>query len=399
MNAMLNLASRHQGARSFHIPDSLTAEELNQLVGQIYDGSLEEVPWKRALTSIHQRLEAKHVTLIIRPTTPEDNGLHVDIGGAAQESVNAYYSQYYMMDPFLGGSTEHMLAIDDIMDRPSWEGSPYYQQFLRHMDIYHLMSAEMQLPDGESCRLVITRSHAAAPFSADDKAFCNTLLPHLRRALFMRSRVGCSNIIGKLYSGAVDSLMIATIIIDEHGKVMQCNQVADELLESRSGLRLLKGRLEAEFGPENRQLQKLIKEAIAKSTSRDPHMAEAMSIMQSTGGEALGAVIQSIPISEWSEGGVRPAVALFLRNPERSARAPQDVIRQLYGLTPSETALAAQLVDGFTLEETAENLGIKRNTARAHLRSIFSKTGVTRQTELVRLLLNSVAALSSVTNH
>ena len=36
---------------------------------------------------------------------------------------------------------------------------------------------------------------------------------------------------------------------------------------------------------------------------------------------------------------------------------------------------------------------IRRNTARAHLRAIFSKTGVRRQTELVRILLNSVAPL------
>jgi DNA-directed RNA polymerase subunit F len=40
-------------------------------------------------------------------------------------------------------------------------------------------------------------------------------------------------------------------------------------------------------------------------------------------------------------------------------------------------------------------LNIKRNTARAHLRSIFSKTGVRRQTELVRIFLNSVAWLSA----
>lgn len=48
-----------------------------------------------------------------------------------------------------------------------------------------------------------------------------------------------------------------------------------------------------------------------------------------------------------------------------------------------------------SLEEAAEALGIKPNTARAHLRSIFSKTGVRRQTELVRLFLNSVAWLGN----
>jgi DNA-binding CsgD family transcriptional regulator len=36
---------------------------------------------------------------------------------------------------------------------------------------------------------------------------------------------------------------------------------------------------------------------------------------------------------------------------------------------------------------------VRKNTARAHLRSIFSKTGVTRQTTLIRLVLSSVAQL------
>jgi DNA-binding CsgD family transcriptional regulator len=38
-------------------------------------------------------------------------------------------------------------------------------------------------------------------------------------------------------------------------------------------------------------------------------------------------------------------------------------------------------------------LGISKNTARAHLRAIFSKTGVTRQATLVRILLGSVVPL------
>ena len=71
------------------------------------------------------------------------------------------------------------------------------------------------------------------------------------------------------------------------------------------------------------------------------------------------------------------------------------VTKQLFNLTPAETALALELANGLSLEEAAEELNIRRNTARAHLRSIFSKTGVRRQTELVRIMLNSVMALGS----
>lgn len=68
-------------------------------------------------------------------------------------------------------------------------------------------------------------------------------------------------------------------------------------------------------------------------------------------------------------------------------------MRKLFDLTPAETSLAILLTNGLTLEEAAEELGISKNTARAHLRSIFSKTGVTRQATLVRILLGSVVPL------
>ena len=87
-------------------------------------------------------------------------------------------------------------------------------------------------------------------------------------------------------------------------------------------------------------------------------------------------------------------MVLDRRDGASKSLASTAVAKQLFNLTPAETALAMELTNGLSLEEAAEALNIRRNTARAHLRSIFSKTGVRRQTELVRIMLNSVAALS-----
>jgi DNA-binding CsgD family transcriptional regulator len=84
---------------------------------------------------------------------------------------------------------------------------------------------------------------------------------------------------------------------------------------------------------------------------------------------------------------------VFIRDPEQKSVASRDVIQQLFELTPAEASLALLLADGMTLDEAADQLDIRKNTARAHLRSIFAKTGVTRQTSLVRLLLGSVTPL------
>lgn len=57
-----------------------------------------------------------------------------------------------------------------------------------------------------------------------------------------------------------------------------------------------------------------------------------------------------------------------------------------FGLTPTEARLAGLLAQGRSLQEVGEQLRISLGTARTHLKSIFLKTGASRQSELVRLL-------------
>ncbi|MFC6521027.1 helix-turn-helix transcriptional regulator [Undibacterium arcticum] len=165
-------------------------------------------------------------------------------------------------------------------------------------------------------------------------------------------------------------------------------------MSTRDGLRIANNVLEATHQRDNRELQRLIKAALSGHTKPDLSVVDAMSVTRPSGKSNLGVVVRSVPMSEWSEGKHRAAAAVFVRDPESQAQAPQEVVRQMFSLTPAEAGLAIQLANGLSLDEAAEALNITRNTARAHLRSIFGKTGVTRQTELVRILLNSVAALA-----
>ena len=45
------------------------------------------------------------------------------------------------------------------------------------------------------------------------------------------------------------------------------------------------------------------------------------------------------------------------------------------------------LVDGLSLTEYAETAGVTVQTARSQIKAIFAKTGVRRQSELMRLVL------------
>nr|WP_246343383.1 helix-turn-helix transcriptional regulator [Sphingobium jiangsuense] len=89
-----------------------------------------------------------------------------------------------------------------------------------------------------------------------------------------------------------------------------------------------------------------------------------------------------------------PAVLVFIRDPEAPIAAAR--LRELFGLTRTEGAVAAALGRGAPLENIAASMGIGLATVRSHLKRILAKTGTHRQAEAVALLARSV---STVSNH
>jgi DNA-binding CsgD family transcriptional regulator len=63
-------------------------------------------------------------------------------------------------------------------------------------------------------------------------------------------------------------------------------------------------------------------------------------------------------------------------------------IRDRFGLTPAEYRLLCRLVEGQPLREAANTLSVSYETARSTLKSVFSKTGAHRQSELILSALN-----------
>ena len=73
---------------------------------------------------------------------------------------------------------------------------------------------------------------------------------------------------------------------------------------------------------------------------------------------------------------------------DKRARPSECDLRACFGLTAAEARLARQIVSGDDLIAICNKSKVARETARAQLRSIFAKTGVHRQSELVALLSN-----------
>lgn len=376
------------------LAETVGLEQLDRLVGAIYEGPMETPPWQSALQMMRDSLRAAHVTLMLRPPSSDNTGVMINTGSVTKQGVESYETHFFAMDPFVRLTEGEVVTAEELIGK-QWLQSTVYQEYLRPLGVRHLLGADIYTKEGIECRLRITRPHDSQPFSAEDKALCRFLLPHLKRSIQLHARLDFLECERQLFAGTVNRMLLGIISFSQNGSILETNQEARRILAEKDGIWLSGNNLAVEVTQEGRELQRMIRQALSGTASgQGPAMVEAMSVTRPSGRAKLGVLVRTIPLGTWSESRQRPAVAVFLRDPESSAAQPShELVRRLFGLTRMEASLALLLAEGLTLDEAAEKMDVRRNTARTHLRSIFCKTGVTRQTMLVRLLLNSVITL------
>jgi len=369
--------------------------EFSELLRALYSGTLEETPWQTFLASLRQLLGADTAFILLRRPSEDDRGVILSDSRARsfESAENPYTSGFYAQDPFVNLPADAVVTLDEYVGTQTLLDSEFYRVCLEPFDIFHILGVDMVLDEGTKASLRASRSRKAQPFTRPEKELCRLLTPHLKQAISIHARIERIESERTLFAGAMTQLALATIILDEKGDILQTNPIADELLVQLDGLRIIDGKLSINRSADNLRLRELVADATAAQRQGQSSIAQAMSVERPSGRAPLGLVVRPVPAREWAEGQQAPCVGIFISDPEQRASAPKERLVELFGLTPAESGLAIALANGLTLDEATAELGISRNTGRAHLRSIFAKTGMTQQTKLVRLILQSVANL------
>jgi DNA-binding CsgD family transcriptional regulator/GAF domain-containing protein len=381
---------------------AIDIDRFSELLTSLYDGPFESVPWTRFLQALRTWVDVDMTFLILRPPGPGDNGM---IFNAGIESIkpragNMYADGMYALDPFVNLPAGRVVTLDEYIGNDTLRASEFYLSCLKPSGIFHIAGIDLLLQDGFKASLRLTRGAEDRAFKNSDREFLQRLVPHLERAIAIHARFARIETERSLYDRTMAQLSLGTIILDEHRHVMRMNRIAENLLAQKDGVRLLENQIHLDRSQDNARLRSIITDAIDAQRHGQTQLVQAMAIArgQKTPGHGrapLNMVIRPVTQTEFSDGQGCPSVALFLSDPELPMQASTDILAQLFDLTPAESRLALQLTNGASLEEASSELGISRNTARAHLRSIFAKTGVTQQTMLVSLILKSVAVLTT----
>lgn len=371
-------------------------ERFCALLELIYQGPLEATPCGSAMLELRSWLQANGSVLVLRPARANTMAVVIQDRGAGPKLSTSVYTQFsiFSLDPFVGLPADQAVTIDEVIDPDKLVQSAFFKHYVEPRQVRYILGVDMHGEDGREFRLRFTRSADSVEFSSTDKALVEALVPHFKRALNFHGRLGQMETEIQLYANVMSSMLVGSVILDGAGAILRSNSVAQAILAEKDGLLVNAGTLSTEYRSENRELQRLIRQTLSMPPGQ-PAVAEALSVTRPSGRASLNLLIRPIPLSECSEGPNRPSAVIFIRDPEHRTQPSVEMVQRLFHFTPAEARLALLLTDGLSLDEVAETLGISKNTARAHLRAIFSKTGVTRQTTLVRLLLNSVASISA----
>lgn len=367
--------------------------QFSELIGTIYQGALESQPWQSFLASFRELMAAVNTTLILRLPSEKHLGVVLTDGGSL-EGVAAYNESLFVFDPFVDLNPGEVKTLLEFITEEELVSSELYQVCMAPAGLYDSLGADMDVPGIMRASLRVARVKGAKPFAEEDRALVRNILPHLQRAITIHAKLNKVESERAIYAGVVEQLSVGSILLDEQGGILNCNDLAASLLEQKDGIARVKDSLQLARSEQTAELQKMIADVLDKQQQGLPAAVHAMRIQRPSGLADLGLIIRPVPSSQWSGGQAVPTVAIFVSDPQQTSEAPTAIITRLFGLTPAEAALAMMLVNGLTLDESAEQLSVSRNTARTHLRAVFAKTGVGRQTLLVRLILKSVAALA-----
>jgi len=187
------------------------------------------------------------------------------------------------------------------------------------------------------------------------------------------------------FESALDMVPTGIALLSRDGQIIFMNRSAAALVAERDGLLSTSTGFRAEQQTESELLTKAIRQATSTSKGRITPVRGALFISRRTR-PPLQVLIGPIRPS-MVQLSQRIGVVVFINDPCRTQRPTDSLLRTLYELTRAECRVALLLSDGRAPREIADTLGVTENTVRSQIKSIYNKTGVKRQSELIRLLL------------
>lgn len=266
----------------------------------------------------------------------------------------------------------------------------FFNDWARSLDIEHGLCGTVYHDDRYTVQLLIQRTGGQGAFPVPLTRQVNQLMPHVRQALQLNRTLALQQQQNLSAQAAAEKAFMPFVLLDGMGRVVFASQRASRLMSMAGAISLEQGQLRLGCDRAGFQFRQMIQRALQSGSPAAPDVLVVFSDARST---PLRLIIEPFlqPVIGESLWQPEVSVTVFIQDPEEHLDIDQDVLARILGLTPAEARIAAGLALGRESGALAEEAGVSVHTVRTQIKSILAKTGLRRQTELVGLVLRSVA--------
>lgn len=368
----------------------------DDLIGHLYDAAVDARLWRGMAGRIATAFDSTSTVVKFHGGGGDVELLETTDNMVVPEDRQDWAEDWHRRDLWVHRTVANgmdKIVTDQMLVTPDERrNSGFYREWLSYFDIFHVVGAAFSMGEGAIGVLGIHRPQGGRPYGVRDQRRTALFLPHLARAVRLGRHLSKAKLAQTAALDALDRLDTGVIVLDHAGRIVHANAEAQASLRDSPDMRVANGRFYLPDSNLQGRFARLLRDALAMSSGL------------SAGGASSGFVIRRpdrLPLSitvaplrpRWSfQLDPGPLALVFIKDPERP-RLQLDLLRELFGLTPTEAVIAAELAGGKGIEGIAATHRIGIGTVRWHLKRILSKTGTTRQAEAVALLARSVAVL------
>lgn len=290
-------------------------------------------------------------------------------------------SAWFLKDPrgarLVPRTDPRFLTDLDEFTREELETDVFYTRFLRPMGLGWCVGTAIRAPSGDTPVFSIEKSFDKGPVPRAVAEQLDQLRPHLARAALLSTRLGFERVRAAI--GALEMIGLPAVALAQDGRALAANS---GFLASAPGVSI--GAYDqVQFS--NPAAQAIFAEALVAKPASLAKTGRSIPVARTARDAPF--VAHVLPMRRAGLDVFSGAVSILFLTPLTQQISPApELLQALFDLTPAEARVASMIVDGKSVDLIARAQNVSLNTIRTQLKSVFAKTGVQRQVELVSLL-------------
>lgn len=350
---------------------------IEEIIGRIYEAALVPGQWKEALDHLAALAECSGGLLVSARDHIANRTMLTDNVAELHEIAtrDGWWTRNTRGQRLLTLPQNSFHSDADHFSLEDMAREPVYRDLLWPLGWGFATATHVTIPNGDSLILSLERARKDGPVPRRAVARLTELRPHIARSALLASRLAFESV--RSANEAFGKTGLPSAAINIHGRVVDSN----DLFGVRFGETGSHGeRLRLSSPESNRVLEECLS---ALKSGEGAAALASRSIALPRTETTPPAVLHLVPVKGFARDIFATAAYFIILTPLDITRlAPTDLIQALFDLTAMEARVARTLAAGSNIGSAAASFGISRETVRAHLKSIFAKTGLSRQSDL-----------------